>query len=190
MRAELLSAPSWAVPAQSRVFWWEKQQFQRAEVKGDPQALQEHPGVGFMAGGTPWENPAGPISGRTQNVLPAPLGWALRKQRLHFIPFLFLFFGFCTETPKFLNCESSPQCCSSLYFSEEAGEYFFVIAGKAEQRDPAPFFTLIKAFVGTSAARLLMNAFLKRALEKKLVIWGEKKNQHKQRIMERRTQAL
>lgn len=45
------------------------------------------------------------------------------------------------------------------------------MVGKAEQRDPAPFFTLIKAFVGTSAARLLMNASLKRALEKKLVVW-------------------
>lgn len=49
-----------------------------------------------------------------------------------------------------------------------------MIAGKAEQTDPALFFILIKAFVGTSAARLLMNAFLKRALEKILVIWGGK----------------
>lgn len=52
-----------------------------------------------------------------------------------------------------------------------------MIAGKAEQTYPAPFFILIKAFVGTSAAPLLMNAFLKRALEKILVIWGGK-NQH------------
>lgn len=45
-----------------------------------------------------------------------------------------------------------------------------MLVGKAEQRDPAPFFTLIKAFVGTRAAQLLMIAFLKGALQKKLVV--------------------
>lgn len=39
--------------------------------------------------------------------------------------------------------------------------------GKAEQGDPAPFFTLIKAFVGTSTARLLMNGKEIRYLEGK-----------------------
>lgn len=39
--------------------------------------------------------------------------------------------------------------------------------GKAEQGDPAPFVTLIKTFVGTSTARLLMNGKEIRYLEGK-----------------------